>query len=856
MRRTELSERWTVRATGGPLPAGLAGRAVPAAVPGYVTTDLLAAGLVPDPYLDDNEATLAWIGRSDWTYATDFELEALGPDEHLDLAFDGLDTVATVVLNGTELGRTFNMHRSYRFEITGLARAGTNHLEVHFAAPVPFAEAMSDRLGERPYTNTHPFNAMRKMACSFGWDWGPDLASCGIWRPVRLERWRTARLATLRPVVEVLADGRGRDLGMVTLHVEVERAGPALVAGAESLAGGPGGSALGGPVAGADASLAVRARVGTSSALVALGSSGRAVVCVEVADVERWWPAGYGAQPLYELEVELLAGAEGAPIDSWRRRVGFRELRLDTTPDETGTPMRVMVNGVVIAVRGANWIPDDCFPSRVTRDRYAARLAEARAANVNLLRVWGGGIYESEDFYDLADEAGIVVWQDFLFACAAYAEEEPLRSEVLAEATEAVTRLAPHPSLAVWSGCNENLWGYEDWGWRKRLAGRSWGSGYYYDLLPSIVARLDPTRPYIPGSPTSFRPELHPNDVDRGPIHVWDVWNERDYLHYRSYRPRFVSELGFQGPPAWSTLTRALHDEPLRPDAPGILAHQKAASGMAKLAAGIAAHLREPTSFEDWHWATSLNQARAVTTAVEWWRSLSPRCDGIVVWQLNDCWPVISWSAIDGDGRRKPLWYALRRSYSDRLLTIQPRDAGLALMAVNDGLERWEVLVAARRVTFDGAVLAAGTLEASVAPGTVVELALSRDLATPEDAAGELLVAGDDIATRATWFFAEDKDSSLPEPELDVSVEPTATGYRLLLSASSVQRDICLLADKLDPDALVDDMLVTLLAGETVALGVRSAVELDPARLVAPEVLRSANQLCHPPASSVAGPAR
>lgn len=534
-----------------------------------------------------------------------------------------------------------------------------------------------------------------------------------------------------------------------------------------------------------------------------------------------------------------------ARCDAWRGRVGFRTVVLDTSTDEVGTRFAFVVNGTPVSVRGANWIPDDCFLHRVDRPRYERRLQDARDANMNLVRVWGGGIYESDDFYDVADELGLLVWQDFLFACAAYAEEEPLRGEVVAEASEAVTRLAAHPSLALWNGCNENIWGHEDWGWKEQLGEKSWGLGYYLGVLPEIVSRLDPGRPYSAGSPWSLTTGLHPNDPSSGTMHVWDVWNERDYSAYREYAPRFVAEFGFQGPPAWATLTRAVHDEPLAVDGPAMRLHQKAEDGAAKLARGLAAHLAEPTSFEDWHWATSLNQARAVAFGIEHWRSLTPRCAGMIVWQLNDCWPVTSWSAVDGDGRRKPLWYALRRSYRARLLTVQPRGAGLALVAVNDSAEPWSAVLPAVRYGFGGDERARATVVAEAGPGESVAFTVPPALATPDDPAAEVLVVGEG-EHRALWFFAEDKVAALSPPGLDARAERVADGYLVTVTAASLQRDVALLADKVAAGAVVDDMLCTLLAGESATFHVRATGDLDTAALVAPAVLRCANQLVHP----------
>lgn len=835
--RQPLLVGWSVRAVGGAFPDSLAEREVPASVPGCVTTDLLAAGLVPDPYLDRNEEKLAWIGRTRWRFGCSFEAGALAPEERADLVCEGLDTVARLELNGRLVGESANMHRRYRFDLRPALQAGSNRLEVTFDAPLEHAERMSEVLGPRPHTNTHPFNAIRKMACNFGWDWGPDLPTSGIWRPIAIERWRVARLASVRPVVAVEAhDGQGTaPTGTVAFHVQLERA--------------------------AQVPLRLRVRVGDVVASSDLGAGDSdAVVDVRVPEAELWWPAGYGAQPLYDAEVVLAepsaatalsgSGAMLAPasdgaqreLDRWHGRLGFRTVSLDTSDDEAGTRFEISVNGRPISVRGANWIPDDCFPHRVEQARYRARLVEARAANMNLLRVWGGGIYESEDFYDVADELGILVWQDFLFACAAYAEEDPLRGEVVAEARDAVTRLCPHPSLALWNGCNENLWGYEDWGWKDRLGDLSWGSGYYHDMLPAIVGELDPARPYSPGSPWSFHPELHPNEPRHGTMHVWDVWNQRDYLAYGDYEPRFVSEFGFQGPPAWSTLTRAVHDRPLAVDGASMVAHQKAADGMAKLARGLEAHLPAPRSVEEWHWATSLNQARAVTFGVEHWRSLTPRCAGVVVWQLNDCWPVISWAAIDGDGRRKPLWYALRRAFADRLLTLQCRGGVVSLVAVNDGQDRWTAALGASRRGFDGTIMATEEVRIDVPAGESLQVPLGEDLWRPGNPAAELLVVGDG-PQRALWWYGEDKDLALPEPGLEARVVAVDGGCEVHVEATSLQRDVAVLADKLDPEAVVSEMLVTLLPGESAVFQVATSATLDESRLTGPDVLRSANQL-------------
>ncbi|MEV1144199.1 glycoside hydrolase family 2 protein [Micromonospora sp. NPDC049799] len=809
---TPLYQGWTLRAVPGPqVPAGIADRAVPATVPGCVHTDLLAAGLIEDPYLDANETGLGWIGRTDWVYETTFDRPD-GAHDRVDLVCDGLDTVATVTLNGVEIGRTANMHRGYRFDVGALLRPGDNTLAVRFDSAYRYAEAQRDRLGDRPNAYPEPFPFIRKMACNFGWDWGPTLVTAGVWRPIGLHAWSAARLATVRPLVTV--DGTD---GRVELHVEVERA--------------------------ADAPLTVRAAVAGGAAEATIPAGERtAVLTSTVRDPERWWPRGYGEQARHDLDVTL-CGPDGATLDTWSRRVGFRSVRLDTTEDDHGAAFTLYVNDVPVFVRGVNWIPDDAFPSRITRERLAHRFDQAIGANINLLRVWGGGRYESEDFYDLADSLGLLVQQDFLFACAAYPEEEPIASEVAAEAAEQVVRLAPYPSLVLWTGNNENIWGWHDWDWQEPLAGRTWGRGYYLDVLPRTVAELDPTRPYWPGSPWSGSEDVHPNDPAYGTMHIWDVWNTDDYTKYRAYVPRFVAEFGWQAPPAYATLRRALSDDPLAHDSPGMAHHQKAIDGDRKLQRGLDAHLPPPADFDDWHYLTQLTQARAIQVGIEHFRSHRSVCSGTIFWQLNDCWPVTSWSAVDGDGRRKPLWYAVRRAYADRLLTVAPGDGALTLAAVNETGTPWRGPVTVTRSTLDGEPRAKTTLELDVPAYASVVLALPTDVAGPDEADRELLVAEADGAARALWFFAEDRDVRWPAAALDATVEPVDGGQRVRITARTVLRELTLFPDRLDPTAEVDDALVTLLPGESITFTVTAGGPLDPAALTSRPVLRCVNDI-------------
>ncbi|MFF1833362.1 glycoside hydrolase family 2 protein [Streptomyces sp. NPDC058231] len=784
---TPLTDGWTLRHDQVRLPA---------VVPGCVHTDLHAAGIIPDPYLGLNETELDWVGRRSWTYFTDLAHD--NDHERSDLVFDGLDTAATITLDGRELGSTRNMHRSYRFDVTGAAGL----LEVSFDSAYDEAESVRALTGDRPNVYPEPSQYIRKMACNFGWDWGPTLVTAGIWRPVRLEHWSTARIASVRPLVTV-EGGAGR--------IEVRLL-------AERTSGGRGRRLV--------ASASVKG-VRTEVAF----EDDEAVLLLEVEDPRLWWPRGYGEQHLYRLDVELCD--ENGVLDSWERKIGFRALELDRSADEHGSGFTLVVNGERIFARGVNWIPDDAFPSRITAERYRTRLQQAADANIDLIRVWGGGIYEDDAFYGVCDELGLMVWQDFLFACSAYPEEQPLRGEVEAEARDNVVRLMPHPSLVLWNGNNENLWGFRDWGWEPELAGDSWGEGYYLGLLPRLVAELDPTRPYAAGSPWSGSWDHHPNDPAHGTFHSWEVWNRQDYSEYRSSVPRFVAEFGWQAPPAMATIRRALPGEELAPDSPGMLHHQKAEDGNGKLNRGVARHFDLPENdFDRWHYLTQVVQARAVAAGIEHWRSHWPVCAGTVVWQLNDCWPVSSWAAIDGDGRLKPLYHELRRVYADKLMTLQPGDEGLVLAVINQSATEWRTSVTLRLLEADGSIVHRGVHEVTVGGRSVLRFPVPGELVPAEQSAKEFLVADAD-GLRALHFPVRDKDFAYPRPDYDVTVEEVA-GKRdtvdVVVSAHTLLRDLLLQADRLDPRAAVDQGLRTLLPGEQARFRVTGCSSVDAKR--------------------------
>lgn len=821
----DLNGPWTLEWVKGP-EAPLKTRNVhglPARVPGQVHTDLMAAGLLENPDIAFGETEQMWIGHSTWRYTRRFMWDPSRlSGERTDLVADGLDTFAAVLLNGQEIAHTTNQHIAHRWDVSERLVSGENTLEITFSSAWDAAEDAEKRVGPLPRPYDEPYPYVRKSACNFGWDWGPHFVTAGIWQPIRLENWSSARIGAVRPHVSLQDQNRG---AIVELSVDLEQAPAPADLEIRAVLTGPDGATV----------------AETSARSI---ESGEVRLRLDVEDAQLWWPVGLGEQPLYELTVELFDGE--SLVDVHTQRTGLRTAGVVETPDADGTGWAITVNGRRVRVRGYNWIPEDPFISEVTPERLNERLDQAVAGGANLLRVWGGGYFSSEEFMAGCDERGLMVWHDFLFACSAYDESSVMIDSVRTEAEQAVTRLSHHPSLVMWCGGNECVWGIYDWGWPEILHGRDWGARYYTEVLPEVVNRLSPGIPYVPNSPWSGSLDVHPNDPASGPVHIWNVWNDVDYAHYRDVNPAFVSEMGWCAPPAWTTLRAAVPEGDLLPGNPGVVHHMRAADGMEKLARGLEPYFGAPESPEDWHYLSQVIQARSQVAGAEWLRSRQ-RCAGVVIWQLNDCWPVLSWAAVDNAGIEKPLWYGLRRSFMPRLLTIQPVKAGdtwnpsgtdgLEVIIVNDDVDRWDAPVVARRLTMAGEELARTTLNLSADADGTARGILPSELSTSGNAATEFLVA-ESGGKRSVWFFAPDSRLELPQPDYAAEAELLDGSLVVTVTAHSLLVDFCLFADRLADtmgltgNALaVDDMLVTLLPDESARFRVsrRDGLPIDPA---------------------------
>jgi beta-mannosidase len=665
-----------------------------ARVPGDVMSELFRAKRIPDPFCRDNELKVLWVGESGWIYERDFNVSAaLLREERVVLQCDGLDTFATVLVNGKKVATTDNMHRTFEWDVKSLLKTGGNTIRVVFSSVNQYTRdcfkkrPLRSRVGEG-IEGVYPA-WVRKEQCNFGWDWGVNLVTCGIWRSIRLVGYSAARVEDVR--IEQTHSAKQVKLGVAVAVGTLSRQ-----------------------------SLTLRAAVLLKGKIVASGESsckGRnARLDVTVKDPQLWWPNGLGKQPLYEVRVELV-DRSGKVLDVWTKRIGLRTLALDRHADKWGESFQFVVNGVPFFAKGANWIPVDALLGRRTPELYRTLVADAAAANMNMLRVWGGGLYEDDCFYDLCDEMGICVWQDFLFACMAYPTwDKAFMKNVEAEARDNVRRIRHHACLALWCGNNEMEQQSINVRGAKHLKDRlmSWKDygRLFDDLLAKVVRQLDPHTAYWPSSPHSPHGDRADyNNPNCGDAHLWDVWHgKKPFEWYRTCGHRFNSEFGFQSFPEPKTVLGYTAKEDRNITSPVMEHHQRSGIGNTTIMQYMLDWFRLPTSFDMTLWTSQILQGMAIKYAVEHWRRSMPRGMGTLYWQLNDVWPVASWASIDFHGRWKALQYMSRHFFAPVLVSgLEDPKAGTVEVNVTSDLQEslpgivtWTVTDAAGRTLRKG----------------------------------------------------------------------------------------------------------------------------------------------------------
>jgi len=669
-------------------------RWLPARVPGCIHADLLRHRLIPDPFRACNELGLQWIGQTAWTYRAEFKVpEAFHTEEHLDLVLEGLDTVATIKLNGKPLLRSDNMFHIHRLPVKQLLRRGTNRLEAAFHSAEEYIRTHRTEFTTKEYND--PVGGavrIRKQQCQFGWDWGPRFITAGFWRPVRLEAWSANRFASVR-----IAQEHKADRVFLTIHSTLDTRTPA----------------------------SLRGRVRFQGRTVAEFDGSRAVI----PRPRLWWPAGQGDQPLYDVELELVS-ADGTVLDTWKRRIGLRTIVLDQEPDAFHTarggshPMTrfgFRVNGRLIFAKGANWIPAHSFAAGLGRTDYEPLLQSAVQAHMNMIRLWGGGIYEHDAFYDLCDELGLLVWHDHMFACNRYPADAPFLKSVEREVRDHVRRIRHHACLALWCGNNETV--MLNWEGTQKGEGRRGYARLFLDTIPRAVRAEDPATPYIHSSPLHNIQGLTRTHSPSRDEHDWDVWHARKPVeHYLTKEHRFLSEFGMQSFPSPAIAATFCPPEELDIFSPTFQNHQKNRGGNGIILDYVTRLYRLPRHYAGLAYLSQLNQAYCMKTAVEHFRRLQPLCLGTLYWQLNDCWPVASWSSLEFSGRWKVLHHAARRFFAPSLVSARhlgedtvtignyPRNTkgAVEIWTSHDAPAPRRARLAWRLLTFDGKTLLSG----------------------------------------------------------------------------------------------------------------------------------------------------
>ena len=718
---------------------------IPASVPGNVHTDLLNAGKIPDPFYRDNEKQVQWVGETGWIYKRAFQVsnDLLQRDRVL-LRCEGLDTLAAIKINGKEIGRADNMFRVWEFDVKSALRSGENEIEITFASPFPY---MKERKAQQP-EKMKDRAWLRKEPCQFGWDWGPTLVTCGIYKNIGLVAFDTARLSD----VLILQDHSQKDRVELQVQVAAETARAAALRAVVTVRDN-------------------QKEVG--SAEVAL-AEGKGCGTLTIKEPKLWWPAGMGEHPLYVVETRLLDSA-GNLLDQSVKRIGLRTLKMLPPDKNTQAPLRFEVNGILYFAKGANCIPFDSFTSRVTPEILRRYVADAVAANMNTLRFWGGGYYEEDELFDACDEMGICVWMDFKFACSGYpALNDEFMENVRMEARDQLRRLRHHPSIAVWCGNNEIAM-------MKCMVSEEYDK-LFKDLLGAQVKELAPDANYAPGSP------------DCGDNHYWKVWHGGK--PFESYRDQsgFMSEFGLQSFPEPNSV-RLYTDESDRNSilSPVMVSHEKnsGVKGIDKITNYMQQYFRPAKDFDSTLWLSQIMQAYGIKMGAEYWRATMPKTMGCVFWQYNDCWPVASWSSVDYYGRWKALHYAARHFYEPLLVSgLEHADKGTVdVFVTSDCMEACRGKASWTATDLNGKVLEQCAQDMEI-PARQSQLICTADLSKQCQELGtngvlvwlKLEVGGNTVSDNLVFFTAP-KELNLANPDIRCEVTESKDGFCVTLTA-------------------------------------------------------------------------
>ena len=816
MVQKEITENWTFNQVGE-------NEWLPATVPGTVHTDLIANDKIEDPFYRMNEHDLQWIDKVDWEYKTTFLVEkTLLKKDKIELDFKGLDTYADVFINGEKVLESDNMFREWQADVKKILKVGDNELHIIFRSPINEGVKKYDAQGYEIPTSDNDLAIIgkvegrkkvsiytRKAGYHFGWDWGPRLVTSGIWRPVILNAWDEAKIENLQIIQNKVTDKKAT----FTAIFEVDAIKKEM------------------------ANLSIKndeIKLATSTVQLKKGVA-KYSVDFEINNPKLWWTIGLGEPHLYNISGEL--DIDGQKI-SENTRIGIRTLELIRDKDNDGTSFYFKLNGHPVFMKGANYIPNDVFLPRVTEDNYRTVIETAKNSNNNMLRIWGGGIYEEDIFYDLCDENGILVWQDFMFACAMFPGDEAFLENVKQEAIDNVKRLRNHPSIGLWCGNNEILAGWNNWGWKQKAEAESkenadkiWQAyvDIFHKILPEVVEEFDSQRSYWGSSPSSGLGV--PADLVNGDEHYWGVWwGKEPFETYATQLPRFMSEYGFQSFPEIATVRKYALPEDYDIYSDVMKSHQRSSIGNGTIEYYMLKEYKQPKDFESFLYVNHVLQAEGIKFGLEGHRRAMPFCMGSLYWQINDCWPVASWSSTDYYQNWKALQYYVKKGFEQVLVSPYEDEVKFKVGIVNDRLEPINAELRLRLMDFDGKVIWEEASLVEIPANSSADYfdvnkyeyrykyrkQLSNLVFTTE------LVENGIVLSKNSYYFLPYKKLKIPQPNVEYTIAKTDSGFNIELKTDKLAKNVYLQIG--DEKGFFADNYFDLLAGEKISINLKTKI--------------------------------
>ncbi len=814
MVQKELNEGWKFR-------QAWEGQWLPAVVPGTVHTDLMENRIIEDPYYRLNEHDVQWVDKVDWEYKTTFTVDgSVTGKDRVELDFKGLDTYADVYVNDEQVLQADNMFREWQADVKEALKAGENELRIVLRSPINEGIKKYDAQGYVIPVSENDLAEIgkveggkkvsvytRKAGYHFGWDWGPRLVTSGIWRPVILKAWDNARIENLQVVQHEVSDERATFTAVFEIDAEGKKNAVLSVLND--------GTAL--------ASKKVQLQPGRK----------HYGVDFEIQNPQLWWTNGLGEAHLYNIRGELRLGEKYTAQDT---RIGIRTLELVREKDEQGTSFYFKLNGHPVFMKGANSIPNDVFLPRVTEENYRTMIETAKSSNMNMLRVWGGGVYENDIFYDLCDENGILVWQDFMFACAMFPGDEAFLGNVRQEAIDNVKRLRNHPSIALWCGNNEILAAWYDWGWKKaeeaksqENAGKIWQSytDIFHKILPGVVEAYDPQRSYWASSPSSGTGI--PADLVNGDEHYWGVWwGKEPFKNYATHLARFMSEYGFQSFPELPTVRKYAVPDDYDIFSEVMKSHQRSSIGNGTIEYYMLQEYKKPKDFSSFLYISQVLQAEGIKFGLEGHRRAKPYNMGSLYWQLNDCWPVASWSSTDYYQKWKALQYYVKKGFEPVLVSPYEDEVKLKVGIVNDRLEQVNAQLLVKLMDFDGHVVweRASLVEIPANSSRDYFNENKYEFLYKKDTRNLMMTAelieGGQVISRNCFFFRPFKELNIPKPKVEYTVGKADIGFDILLSTDKLAKNVYLQIE--DEEGFFSDNYFNLMPNSRVTINLKTNI--------------------------------